>query len=493
MRAEWCEHEYQRCPNECPLRSAEGRLREAHRHWHDCARYYQEPEDFRGSLNASIQALRNVTFALQKVKSKLPGFESWYAAEQEKMKSDPVLRWSHRARNTIVKEGDLVTLSKLRVSLVANYESEADSVADEQLIWGQKPNIDFGSQTAAAEAPPILTIEEIFDELHSWDIPLSVRHRSTVLLERRWVDRNISDHELLALLSYAYGRMNSLVTKAHELIGMHAVRVLVPEVTDEYPALPKVEYVEDLPLDGRLPCMASTRHLRTKRLRMSNAESVEEFRSWTVRYDHELATAVRESAIYGTAPDYPANEIGGWQTNAQLAKAVRFYARLAEGILRSGQDHGWFSYFLRDGRNVGARVHVTTDTQGKHAIAAEIARTALETDADAVLTVSEAWMSPMQETPDGSYVPPGLHPDRTEAILVSAVSKSGATASGSVPFRTTAGEPPSRQVEIGEYQANDIPSGLLLATLAAWGVREKPITGEVFWRAQRTSRNNDKP
>lgn len=105
----------------CPTPTAHKRLEEAHVFWHRCLDNYQEPEAFRVDLNAGIQALRNVTFALQKEMRHLDGFEEWYSPWQHAMRSSPVLRWIVKARNAIVKEGDLVAESTTRAWLVFDY------------------------------------------------------------------------------------------------------------------------------------------------------------------------------------------------------------------------------------------------------------------------------------------------------------------------------------------------------------------------------------
>ncbi|WP_155976921.1 hypothetical protein [Nocardia sp. 348MFTsu5.1] len=488
--ASWCEYEYWRCSDGCPLRAAEGRLREAHRSWHGCASSYQQPEDFRGSLNTAIQALRNVTFLIQKVKSQLPGFDSWYANEQAAMKADPLLKWSLGARNYIVKEGDLDTQSILHVSLVCSYENEAASVSDEQHVWGSKPNsVNTSNAMDFTRVPVGLSLDEIFDEFARFELPLSVRQDATVTVERRWVDENNPDYELLSALAYVFGAMNSLLTRAHELLGMRAARVhfTAPgtETEDGGPEA-AVEYLEQLPLSGRLPCMASTRHIRAARYRLIDRSLVDEFRSHRVVYEPEIAHQVRESGVYGPLSVWPHDELGNLQTSTQLAGAVRHYSSLARGILESGQDHGWFTYYYQNGASVGARVHVTIDRQGKQAIAAEIARAALEYDADAVILVSEVWTSPMQRTPDGAYIPPSLHESRTEAVIIDGIARSGARAGGILPFHVIGGEPPNRIVEVGAWLPQNSTTGLLLPTLSAWGVaNNEPLQGANFWRAQR--------
>ena len=80
---------------------------DCHVHWHASLDEYMEPQGFRLNLNALIQALRNVTFMLQKQKANLPDFIEWYPAWQESVKGDEVMSWVVRARNRIVKEADL--------------------------------------------------------------------------------------------------------------------------------------------------------------------------------------------------------------------------------------------------------------------------------------------------------------------------------------------------------------------------------------------------
>lgn len=61
------------------------------------------------------------------------------------------------------------------------------------------------------------------------------------------------------------------------------------------------------------------------------------------------------------------------------------------GILHSGQDHGWFTYYYHRGARVGNRLHLATDAQGKQAIASEVSRVALQLDADLVVLLGEIW------------------------------------------------------------------------------------------------------
>jgi hypothetical protein len=403
------------------------------------------------------------------------------------MRSDPVLQWSLRARNVIVKEGDLNTMSRQRVTLVPDYDTEAASMTEEQVTWAELSAADPDSIVRAPiEAPVFLPIESVLDQFDALGLPLSVRSGASVVVERRWVDDQMPGYELLTLIAYAYGRLSVLLTSCHELLDLHTVRISAAQPPGSEEPEVSVEVLDGLPSGGRLPCMADPRRYRTRRYRLSDRSEVKEFRNWHAEFDPQLAEEVRSSGIYGEPPHFPRDVLGGMQTTEQLAALVKFYAHLARGVLLSGQEHGWFSYYFRRGHNVGARVHATVDTPGKHAVAEHIARSALELDADTVVMMSEAWMGPQQLTPDGAYVRPSLHPDRGEAFVVDAVAKSGARAGGYIPFHVTSGEPPDRKVAIGDYVPQPGASGILMTTLSAWGAPAAPLAGAAFWRAQRS-------
>ncbi|OZD70556.1 hypothetical protein CH263_06475 [Rhodococcus sp. 06-1059B-a] len=418
------------------------------------------------------------------------------------MKSNPVMRWVVDSRNKIVKESDLDTESLLLITLIPDYDAEALTIADEQMTWANIGNLDpLVIAKNPVQAPVNLTVEEVFNRLDDIELPLMIKQAATVLLERKWVEKGVPQYEILTLLAYAYGWLNSLISRCHELMGMRLARVSVgfidgedtsagAESANESATIASVEPIDELPAAGRLPCMISTLPYRSTRFRLIDRSEVTEFKNWDVDYSPRMARAIAESGMYGVPPEFPATLAGDLQTADQLGELVRFYASLGELILQSGQSHGWFSYYFRRGENLGARVHASVDKQGKHAVASAIARTALELQADAVAMISETWTSPMTHTPDGAYVPPSLHPQRTEALSIDAVAASGARAGGLLRFETLGGEPPRRRVTVGEFSPQEGSSRILLATLAAWGMREERLAGAAFWRAQNANKGH---
>lgn len=106
---------------QCPIGGTHTRLQQAHRLWHQTQAEYTNPDAFCTNLNATIQALRSVTFILQKENDAIPDFKPWYETWRERLKEDPLMRWLVEARNRIEKEGDLKTYSSASISVLAGW------------------------------------------------------------------------------------------------------------------------------------------------------------------------------------------------------------------------------------------------------------------------------------------------------------------------------------------------------------------------------------
>src|ERR1019366_1298075 len=152
----------------CPTPTAHKRLQEVHRFWHECASGYQDPEEFSSKLNACIQAARNLTFALQKESQLIPGFTEWYPSWQDRMKSDPVMKWLHDSRTHIVHKGDLQTESRAIVRLQLDYADAGQEVVDS---LPQSSRANSGSASHEVEANPLLSLKEILDLITKLPLP----------------------------------------------------------------------------------------------------------------------------------------------------------------------------------------------------------------------------------------------------------------------------------------------------------------------------------
>lgn len=101
----------------CNVVQSHKRILEAHRLWHQALNCYFDPEGFRTNVNATIQALRNVTFAIQNEKHNIVNFETWYAEWQDRLKNDEIMRWLCDARTAIVHKKDLELHSSATVTI----------------------------------------------------------------------------------------------------------------------------------------------------------------------------------------------------------------------------------------------------------------------------------------------------------------------------------------------------------------------------------------
>jgi len=179
----------------CPLASIEQRLSDCLSLWLETKDNYFNPNSFRLSLNNCIQTMRNVTFVLQKTKHQFNNFEDWYGRWQEKMGKDNVMTWLISARNIIVKEGDLSTSSKLRISIVET--------------WFAPPYIEI-------DVPPFTETRDFIKFLAN-NKPNNIDLKVGLLrAERRWIDESLKECELLEALSHVFVVLSDLLLDAHE-------------------------------------------------------------------------------------------------------------------------------------------------------------------------------------------------------------------------------------------------------------------------------------
>jgi hypothetical protein len=185
--------------DDCPIPGTHRRLEEAHRLWHRAAEAYEDPDEFRTQLNALIQALRNVTFVLQKEQDAIPDFDAWYERWRDIMKEDGVLRWLVQARNVIVKQGDLETHSTATAGIQASWDTP---------------------QTRTFDVPPLVpTLAVAAKILSEQDIPDDIRKQGFLTVERRWVANDLPQWEILDALAHAHGMLTFLVQDAHRQAG----------------------------------------------------------------------------------------------------------------------------------------------------------------------------------------------------------------------------------------------------------------------------------
>jgi hypothetical protein len=178
------------------------RLLQMRQLWQDAADNYFDPQRFMLALQNCITTSRTVTFILQSNKETIPNFDGWYERHRERWANDPIMRWARDARNSIEKKGDLETHSQVRAEIIASYTKGPETK------W--MPDSLFASPRAIWESIP-----------RRFFIP-HVMENGTLLIERRWVDSELPDMEVLEALAHVYDDFCSTII---DLFGAQEIRV----------------------------------------------------------------------------------------------------------------------------------------------------------------------------------------------------------------------------------------------------------------------------
>lgn len=389
---ETCTHADLQCEKglSCPIASVHARMREAHKHWHDALDNYSNPEDFRISLNSCIQTLRNVTFALQSAKSTVNDFASWYSAWQEHMRSDSTMRAIVDARNIIVKQGDLDTSSKARISLVAGYDDPPSFETD------IPPHLD-----SASIATILADNTEVDDYL---------RENGLIKVVRRWACPQFGDSELLSSLAYAYQLLALLVEDAH-------VQLATTEQRDISHYKEKIfSILHNMP--NYLNCMTPDSSLKTCWLKLGSGDIS------TVRteYSHISRTEGEEAAkIYGYPDDIIA-DINSAKTFPQLCIATFEMARL---IMTKDGFHMPLAFLGILGKPSFIVEVDSKNRTDKYILWRNLASLVLKHSCDSIIFISEAWSAPADSVAPGKYAVDS--PDRIEILGLHGISNTGSS------------------------------------------------------------------
>lgn len=181
----------------CSIPETHNRLNQAFVLFQNIKDNYHKELEFTSHLNNIIQALRNVTFVLQKESAHTNGFKEWYTKHQDEMKEDESLRWLVDARNYVVKEGDIKKYSYTKVRLKDHYDKE---------LFAAKLNPDISMDFVA----------DLFRQ--KVKIPDEIKDHSIIEAERVWIVEDFPKVEVVDLLIYCFGILTNLVYLAHEQV-----------------------------------------------------------------------------------------------------------------------------------------------------------------------------------------------------------------------------------------------------------------------------------
>jgi hypothetical protein len=261
-------------PEACPCLDAHRRLMDLHEDIHRAIENYFDENEFRRWLNSAIQNSRAVTFLLQKRKAKWSDFDDWYGEWQERARSNPVLSWGVTARNRIVKEEDLQTLSQAIVSI---YDTHALGYED---VFSVPPS-----------APPEAMIEAFIRVMARDGKP----RKGWIRVVRRWTDDQLPDYELTGALREMYSAVAEVVELAHRAGGV-----------DRCTAPPFSRSCVDASIDPELHCLGSNRVLPSMMLDVETGEVVT-IQMISAQRDDEIGRIGVER--YGMPPSFSTDPI----------------------------------------------------------------------------------------------------------------------------------------------------------------------------------------
>ena len=182
---------------ECSIPETHNRLNQAFVLFQNIKDNYHEELEFTTHLNNVIQALRNITFVLQKELAHSDGFEEWYETKQDEMREDESLKWLVNARNYIVKEGDLKKFSYTKVRVKDHYNAE---------LFAAKLDAEI----------PMEFVAEWFRQ--KTKMSEEIKEQSIIEAERIWIVEDFPKAEIIDVLIYCFGSLTNLVYLAHEQV-----------------------------------------------------------------------------------------------------------------------------------------------------------------------------------------------------------------------------------------------------------------------------------
>ncbi|MGH2500050.1 MAG: hypothetical protein ACRDF0_08190 [Candidatus Limnocylindria bacterium] len=423
----------------CPLASAHTRLRQSHDLWHRVVAAYPDPDEFVLQLNQLIVTLRQVTFMLQKQKTKIDDFDTWYGEWQDRLRADPIMKWLHDARTHIEKRGDLELASTARVELVAG--------------WLPGPYADL-------EVPPLIGPDELapFVKETFSDLPESISKQGVLRVERRWISKDFPDRELTEICAYGYGVMATMLAEAHERLGLR-MRTFGGETHGG-------QYVRVDHLGGRLPCMVITDEERTAHVHLGTGELMQ-LESRAVSFDPEKddAWAQARSEEITVAPDAmaPAEGMDPLDFGAQVMSVAR------RTLAHDGYHWPHAFLYTRDLRPITVLSFRFEDQAEKYMGFRQLARDVDRLGADVVIFVDEVWMAPV---PEEGLTPTMLRAseraDRKEALEVIVATSDGRLRTYYSPFGRDREGNPVFEGEVAVAEGDQAVTFSLLPLQAVW-------------------------
>jgi hypothetical protein len=363
-----------------------GRLAHLKANWNDALSNYFDFAGFLISLQNCITTSRTVTFILQSHKSAIPDFDAWYAPFKVKFDQDPLMRWAKLARNKIEKQGDLEVLSQVRAKLIAGYAyNPVTNWLPSKVMWSSEQ---FR-----------LSIPRNYLDAH-------VIESGALAIERRWIDVELPDHEVLDALAHVYGQLALMVISLHE----HC-RVVVP---DHRPELGE-HLLRNLLPDGRVPSMERPFEDRGVYIAVKDGS--------ILGYRREFRTVDR-AAAQKASKRYGDNVTWSRLVEARsLQDVAQIYFQNARAVMLKDGYHVSMFIPLKDNRPIDLIVAGPQNRLDKYLLIRDIAHLVKRIGANGLIHISEAWTASRDDVPKGKFAVDA--PKRGESLILAAVNSAG--------------------------------------------------------------------
>jgi len=380
-----------------PKLQAKARLREVFKHWKDAAASYHDPEGFRISLNSCIQALRNVTFILQKQKSEINNFETWYSNWQRCLKQDPILSWCVAARNLIVKEGDLKTESMAIASLVISYN--------------RSPENEF-------KVDPTLSNKAIAKLISKKYLPKALQKYGYLRVERVWRVEELKNVELLDALAHAFSILGHLVNDAIKQIGPS----ILENENDETKNQDNDNSVLNPRFDLFAPCMSEFSEYRVSWLKLS-----------TDQFSYIKTYTGSAKGLPNVSEEFKKEvEKIKLKNKTDLFETAQYFLEIGKIILKKQGFH-FPTLILFDRKKRPSLLHTEfPDNEDKPLVWESLAKEIKKRKTTSVIFIAEIWMAPLNAL--NPFMRASESPDRKEAIQAFGAKTRGSEFMITVPF-----------------------------------------------------------
>jgi len=374
----------------CVVPKTHARLEQAHALWHEALDAYHDHEQFVTKLNALIQALRTVTWVLQKEFSNSDEFKSWYRPWQDMLKADRRLKWALEVRTQVEHQGDL----------------ETSSVAEVRVMAGG-----WSTPVAELEVDPTADAAEIVRRLQLTGLPEPVRKDGVVEVERRWILPELPGEEVLEVLAHCWGALARVVAAGHQARGqtMEDCAFSAEPTCGAEPLL--------LHPTARWPCMAASREAPTRRRNLATG----------IPYELEVRTLQRPPPF----DEQLAREryrIDEWQAppaEEDLVTRGTAFHQFGRRVLVADRYHLPIAWLLREGAPVAQTAMHPEDQRDKAMMMHRLAVDADRMGADELIFTTEVWEAPLVGPDDPRFaLRPGDRDDRREALATYAIARS---------------------------------------------------------------------